>query len=325
MHTLLTLFWLIVTGVLQLPFSVLSYAEQSQPATTAPDIRVTLLGTGTPAPNPRQFGQSILVEAGGEQLLFDCGRGCSQRLWNIGPEFLKNTTHLFFSHLHSDHTTGTAGFFIGGWVLGRDKDLEVFGPKKGEELIRYTRMAYEQDVILRVDKQHSNTRQGLDYRYTEVRDGFVFELNGVKVTAIRVDHGVIEEAFGYRIDYAGRSVVISGDTAYSQNLIENSMGVDVMIHEVMSPALEAFIHKLYSGEKQKIGEDIIALHTLAPDVGRVFTKTGTRFGVFTHLNNDPAQLPELIKQTRSTWSGPLVVGEDLMVIEIGKEIQVKRP
>lgn len=300
-----------------------SYADA--PGATEPDfaIRVTLLGTGVPVPNPRQFGSSILVEANDVKLLFDCGRGCAHRLWNLGPQYLRETQHVFLTHLHSDHTIGMPDLYLNGWVMLRPTGLNIYGPKKAEDLMRHIRLAYDEDVVYRVDRQISTlSREQLEYSVTTVTDGAEFDFNGVKVTAILVDHHVVKPAFGYRIDYGGRSVVISGDTAFSPNLIRRSKGADVMLHEVMSPALENFLRANY---EKDMADDIVALHTLAPDVGRVFKESGVRLGVFTHLDNNPSAIPELIEQTRKTWDGRLEVGEDLMVIDIGEDIEVRRP
>ena len=286
-------------------------------------IRVTLLGTGVPIPNPRQFGPSVLVEANEVKLLFDCGRGCAHRLWNLGPQYLRGTRHVFITHLHSDHTIGMPDLYLNGWVMLRPTGLNIYGPKQAEDLMRHIRLAYEQDIAYRVDRQVSTlSREELEYSVTRVADGAEFDFNGVKVTAILVDHHVVKPAFGYRVGYGGRSVVISGDTAFSTNLIRHSKGADVILHEVMSPALENFLRANYEKE---MADDIVALHTLAPDVGRVFKESGTRLGVFTHLDNNPSGIPELIKQTRQTWDGRLEVGEDLMVIDIGEDIEVRRP
>ncbi|MEM9173356.1 MAG: alkyl sulfatase dimerization domain-containing protein [Pseudomonadota bacterium] len=286
-------------------------------------IRVTLLGTGTPLPNPRQFSQTILVEANGVNLLFDCGRGCTHRLWNLGPKYIRQTEHVFLTHLHSDHTIGLPELYLNGWNLLRRAQLKIYGPEKTVDLMRGIRNAYDEDVYYRVEKQVTTlSREHLEYTVIPVADQYSVEIGGVTVTAIKVDHHVIEPAYGYRIDFGGHSVVISGDTAYSENLIKASQGADVVIHEVMSPALERFIRANYP---EDMSDDIVALHTLAPDVGRVFDKTNTRLGVYTHLDNNPKGLPELIEQTRTTWSGPLEIGEDLMRIDIGEEIVVHRP
>lgn len=296
--------------------------EVDEPGTNF-DIRVTLLGTGLPVPNPRQFGQSILVEAGDTKLLFDCGRGCAHRLWNLDHDHLRETHHLFLTHMHSDHTVGVPDLYMNGWNLGREENLQVYGPAAADTFMRHLRLAFEEDVVFRADKQtHTVTRETLDYVATEMEHGKTVTIGNATVTAIAVDHSVIEPAFGYRIDVGEFSVVISGDTAYSENLIRYSADADVIIHEVFSPAIERFVRDAYP---QEVADDIVALHTLAPDVGRVFSKTQPRLGVFTHLDNNPAAIPELIKQTRTTWDGALEVGEDLMVIEIGESIRVLKP
>lgn len=300
-----------------------SNASEANESDAKLEIRVTLLGTGLPVPNPRQFGQSILVEAGDTKLLFDCGRGCAHRLWNLGHDYLRETSHLFLTHMHSDHTVGVADLYMNGWNLGREENLQVYGPAAADTFMRHLRLAYEEDVVFRADKQnHTVTRETLDYLATEMEDGKTVTIGDATVTAISVDHYVIEPAFGYRIDVGEYSVVISGDTAYSENLVRHSAGVDVIIHEVFSPAIERFVRNTYP---QDVADNIVALHTLAPDVGRVFSKAQPRLGVFTHLDNNPEAIPELIEQTRTTWDGALEVGEDLMVIEVGEKIRVVKP
>ncbi len=311
-----------VTAIALMAASLTSFAVDAE-AQTEPAIKVTLLGTGTPVPNPRQFGQSILVEAGDTKLLFDCGRGCGHRLWNLGPQYLRETRHLFLTHMHSDHTVGVADLYMNGWNQGRQENLRVYGPAAAEAFMRHLRLAYEEDVVFRADRQvHAVERDFLDYVAMEVADGERIVIDDVTVTAIAVDHHVVEPAFGYRVDVGEFSVVISGDTAYSDNLIRHSIEADVLIHEVMSPALEHYVRTTFS---QEVADDIVALHTLAPDVGRVFSESRTRLGVLTHLDNEPSRIPELAAQIESTWSGDFVVAEDLMVIEIGETIRVVEP
>ena len=286
-------------------------------------ITVTLLGTGTPIPNPNQFGASTLVETSDARLLFDCGRGCAQRLWNLGHSYLRNTSHLFLTHLHSDHTVGVAELYMNGWNLGRQSTLQVFGPAAADKLMHHLRLAYEEDVILRADKQVLPvTRETLEYTVTEVVDGEKIRIGNTTVTPILVDHHVVKPAYGYRIDYGGYSVVISGDTAFSENLIRHSKDADVLVHGVMSPALEKYVRTALSHD---VAEDIVALHTSAPDVGRVFAESGVRVGVLTHFDNNPKYIPELESEIRTTWDGELVIGEDLTVIEIGESIRVVSP
>jgi len=152
----------------------------------------------------------------------------------------------------------------------------------------------------------------------------IYDKNGVKVTAFEVDHVTAKPAFGYRIDYGGRSVVFSGDTRQSENLIEASKGVDVLVHEVAwaPPDLVA---------KSEPARNVIGLHTTPRDAGTVFSKVKPRLTVFSHLllfSTDPKISPptaaDVLQEARKTYPGPLEVGEDLLTINIADEIAVSR-
>ena len=140
-----------------------------------------------------------------------------------------------------------------------------------------------------------------------------------------VDHGgLLEPAYGYRVDYGGHSVVISGDTRPSETLVRAAAGADVIVHEVIAapPALL---------ERSETARRIVGFHTLPEDAGRIFARVRPRLAVYSHvvlLTTDPAfpapAVTELVPRTRTTYDGPLEVGEDLMAIEIGREIRVRR-
>ena len=199
-------------------------------------IKVTLLGTGTPRPMIERFGASILVQAGKENLLFDAGRGCTIRLWQLGVP-LKDVNRLFLTHLHSDHTVGIPDLWLTGWIFDRAEPLEVWGPKGTGQMMAGLRQAYAYDVKVR--SNFGNSRVGAEIRAHDIHEGVVYEANGVKVTAFLVDHGNVKPAFGYRVDYGGHSVVLSGDTRPSENLVKHAQGVDVLVHEVYAVTPEA--------------------------------------------------------------------------------------
>ena len=111
-HLALALFYFVAS-------TQISSSDESMAIAAEGEIVVTLLGTGTPVPNRRQHGASVLVEAGGERLLFDCGRGCASQMWIVNHDHLKKTRHLFLTHMHSDHTIGIGDLFMNGWNLGR--------------------------------------------------------------------------------------------------------------------------------------------------------------------------------------------------------------
>ena len=158
----------------------------------------------------------------------------------------------------------------------------------------------------------------------DITEGVVYEKDGVKVTAFDVDHGPdIKPALGFRIDYRGRSVVNSGDTRYSENLIQFSRGADVLIHEVAAAKEELLA-------RSEAVRRIIAHHTTPEEAGRVFDRVKPGLAVYSHiaLLTDPTihepTVQDLVTLTRKTYAGPLEVGEDLMTLEVGDSIKVLR-
>jgi ribonuclease Z len=147
----------------------------------------------------------------------------------------------------------------------------------------------------------------------------VYERHGLKVTAFDVDHRPIKPALGYRVDYAGRSVVVSGDTRVSENLIRFADGADLLIHEVI---LADLARKLEPNKD--LIERVIAHHTTAEQAGEVFARVKPKLAVYSHIAPPSATAAALKRAIRITYKGPLEVGEDLMVIEVGRTIKVTR-
>ncbi|MGB5102478.1 MAG: MBL fold metallo-hydrolase [Steroidobacteraceae bacterium] len=141
----------------------------------------------------------------------------------------------------------------------------------------------------------------------------------MKITAFEVDHAPVEPALGYRFDHAGHSVVLSGDTRYSSNLIRHAQGVDLLVHEVAVP--ESFLR---AGHPTARAAQIVAHHTTPEQAGLVFARTKPRLAVYSHVCLPGATEQDLVPPTRRHYAGPLEVGEDLMVVEVGEEISVRR-
>jgi ribonuclease Z len=283
-------------------------------------ITVTLLGTGSPMLSAERFGPSTLVEAGGEKLLIDCGRGVPIRLAQLQiPE--RDITAVLFTHLHSDHVVGFPDLWLTGWLPSpfgqRVTAMHVFGPTGTGAMMTALRDAYAADIRIRAVDERLPV-DGIAVVAIDIEEGWRYEKNGVVVTAFNVDHGpLIKPSLGYRVDYAGHSVVISGDTRVSENLIRFSAGVDLLVHEVAYARPEL----LASSEAARL---IIGHHTTPEDAGRVFSRVKPRLAVYTHivlLTTDASirspTIEELIAATRTTYSGPLVAGEDLTRIEVG--------
>jgi ribonuclease Z len=284
-----------------------------------PVIRVTLLGTGVPTPIMERFGPATLVEAGGEILLFDAGRGVLQRLYQLKVP-LKNLRSVFLTHLHSDHTVGLPDLWLTGWLIGHpETPLRVWGPRGTQSMMAHLDAAFQFDIRIRLYDDRPPP-EGIVVLAQDISEGTVYEHNGVKVTAIEVDHAPVQPAYGYRIDYAGRSVVLSGDTRYSEHLIQRASGVDLIVHEV----IVADVLRARPAGNPEIVERVIAHHTTPEQAGQLFVHVKPRLAVYSHIIPDTAPASDIIAATRRAYAGPLEVGEDLMVIDIGEQVSVRR-
>jgi ribonuclease Z len=306
-------------------------AQVSAVGAVAPDeFRVTLLGTGSPAPVMRRFGPGVLVQAGGKTLLIDCGRGTTQRLMQSGLR-LGQVDALFLTHLHSDHIVGIPDLWLTGWLetnyAQRKGPFVVYGPVGTQGMMDGLVKAYDWDIQARIadqDLKPANIRAVV----SEFKPGVIYDQGGVKVTAIEVDHGeLLKPAFGFRVDYDGRSVTISGDTRFSENLIDKGMGTDLLIHQVAA-VQEALL-------ASPVFKVILSHHTRPEEAGTVFNRVKPKLAVYYHfvLLGTPA-IPavtekQVLEMTRKTYSGPLLIGEDLMAFRIEKgqvvQIQAKAP
>lgn len=299
---------------------VLFLAAVAPVAAQGQQFRVTLLGTGCPPAVMNRFGPSTLVEAGKQKFLFDAGRGALQRLTELAVPW-HDVQGVFLTHLHSDHVVGFPDLWLTGWLIvpGRNVPLQVWGPRGTAAMMSHLQQAYEYDVRIRIQNDGASP-QGVALLVKEISEGVVYEQGGVKVTAFEVDHAPVRPAFGYRIDYAGRSVVLSGDTRVSENLIRHAQGVDVLVHEVFVPAtLER------AGVPAGRAKNIIDYHTTPEQAGEVFARAKPKLAVYSHICMPTATEQDLLPATRKTYTGPLQLGEDLMVIDVGDTVSVRKP
>jgi ribonuclease Z len=289
----------------------------------AAEMKVTLLGTGTPTPRPGSFSASTLVEAGPERLIFDLGRGSSIRLFQKKIPLGSITAH-FITHLHSDHVVGLPDIWLTGWLGtpygSRKSPMVIYGPKGTVAMTENLTRAFSEDIRIRIDDENYPP-EGVAFAAKDIEPGLVYDRNGVKVSAIDVNHGEkIKPSFGYTIEFDGKKVVLSGDTRPDARVERAAEGADLLIHEVavIDPAL------LKDYPNYRAIEDH---HTSPEAAGKIFAGARPKLAVYSHIvfaTVKPVQdVPEdmLIARTRTTYDGPLIVGRDLMSFTISDKVE----
>jgi ribonuclease BN (tRNA processing enzyme) len=280
------------------------------PATdsTTSTTQVILLGTGTPYPDPSASGPATAVVVSGRVFLFDAGPGVMRRLQaaNLpinGPEA------LFITHLHSDHTLGYPDLILTSWVMRRRAPFPVYGPSGLQRMTDHLLAAYAEDIGIRTNGLEQEVAGGYRVDVHEIRGGVVYEKDGVRVTAILVEHGAWKNAFAYRIDTANRSILISGDTRPSESLVRAAAGVDVLIHEVYSAS-----H--LKPEDRPGGKDwpryCHEYHTSDVELGALAARIKPKLLILDHIIRMGASDEELLAGVRAGgYNGKVVIGKDL--------------
>jgi len=295
----------------------------------SPDLNVVLCGTGTPTPDPSRADACTAILAGGEFLLVDAGPGSWKQVDHANLPGAR-LTGILLTHFHSDHIGGLGEAITESWVFGRDHPLDVLGPPGTARVVAGFREAYAQDVDYRV------AHHGEEYlprvaagavahefpllpEDNPFASAVILERNGLKVTMFRVDHGVVRPAVGYRFDYRGRAVVISGDTRKNANVARQARGADILIHEgVHQDTIQrasAIAARLGQRRLSKMAGDILTYHTGTLEAAEIARDAAVPKLVFSHVI--PAT-PNFVARriflsgVRDIFPGAVVLGEDGM-------------
>lgn len=277
-------------------------------------MRVTLLGTGSPLPDPARAGPATLVQAGGLDLLFDCGRGVLMRLIAAGvtPPAL---TALLLTHLHSDHTTDLNDVITTRWVMSvQPSPLPVVGPTGTEGVVGRTLDMLSEDVGYRL-AHHADLERGPEVDVTEVQAGptdlAFLEGTGVSIEVAATDHRPVSPTVGYRIDHEGRSVVIAGDTVPCEGLDRLAAGADVYVQTVIR---DDVIRRI---PLQRL-QDVCDYHSTVVQAAQTAARAGVGTLVLTHMvpAPPPGGAQEWIDVASGHFDGTILAPDDLGSVQI---------
>lgn len=296
-------------------------------STHLPDgLHLYVCGSGSPIPDADRAGPCIGVLAGTRAFIFDVGAGSIRRLTRMGFP-TGRTEKLYLSHLHSDHFDGIGELMIGTWVGGsRSAPLPVAGPEGVAEVMNGFNAAYRIDSTYRMAHHGPAVANPAGYGLApEVIDlpagpggrAVLLDEGDLVITAFLVNHSPIEPAYGFRIDYKGRSAVISGDTVYSENLISVSEGADILFHEALHPemvaAMSAAAAEAGAAPLAKVFSDILDYHASPVEAAEAAQLAGAGHLVLYHTVPPlPSKLlyPYFLKGTGQAYSGPIDIAED---------------
>lgn len=296
-------------------------------------LHVFLCGTAAALPDADRAGPCTAILAGGEFILVDAGPA-SWRNLDLNNLPVGKLSAILVTHFHSDHIGELGEAITQSWIAGRMKPLDVYGPSGLAQVVAGFQAAYAHDVGYRVehhDAQYMPPEGGVANAHelaVPSDDGAVpvFERNGVKVSAFRVSHPPIEPAVGYRVEYAGRVVVISGDTRKTSSLVVNARGADLLVHEALASHMtnraSARAVELGKPRMAKLAADVGNYHTTPIEAAEVAQAAGVKKLVITHvfppLPNAVAKRL-FLNNTSTAFDGPIVLGEDNMRFELAPQ------
>lgn len=303
-------------------------------------LHVFMCGTGSPLPDADRAGPCIGVVAGKDAFVFDAGSGSVRKLMRMGFP-ADRMKAAFLTHLHSDHIDGLGELLLQAWIAGgRNAPLPVYGPQGTEQVVAGFSQAYAIDEGFRIAHHGPQVARSSGFGGAAqilpvpLASATAWEGDGVRITVIKVNHAPVAPAFGYRIDYKGRSISISGDTTYTQEFTGASKGVDVMFHEALNPQfvgeMGAAMERRGRKDAAKIMHDIPGYHASPEDAARSAQGAGAKVLVLYHLVPGPPLRylnAAFLGDAPDKFDGPIKVGRDGMLVSLpanGEEIKFEQ-
>jgi len=275
-------------------------------------IEITLLGTGSPIPDPNRAGPATLVRAGGQVFLVDCGRGVLQRAAAVGVG-AAGLSALLLTHLHSDHIGDLGDLIITRWITTFAPDpapFPIIGPPGTAETVEAMLKAFGHDIGYRI-AHHADITGPPPIEVHEYTEGPVWDRDGVSIRVAPTDHRPVAPTIGFRIDSDGASVVLAGDTVPCAGLDELAAGAGALVHTVIRKDIVTQI-------PQQRFQDICDYHSSVEEAAATAARAGVGTLVMTHYV--PALVPGQEEQWRrmaaSEFGGRIELGDDLHRVEV---------
>jgi ribonuclease BN (tRNA processing enzyme) len=284
---------------------------QEKTASAGTGTQVVILGTGTPLADPERSGPAVAVVVNAAAYLVDCGPGVVRRAAAAEKNGIKalavdKLRIVFITHLHSDHTLGYPDLIFSPWVLGRTEGLEAYGPRGLKSMTSHLEKAWTEDVRIRQRGLEQANATGYKVKVHEIRAGVVYRDANVTVTAFPVKHGIWKEAYGYTFETRDRKIVISGDTAPTDEVVKACDGCDVLLHEVYNPHGDEL-------KEEHWKEYFRTFHTSPAELGEIARRARPKLLVVYHQVLEKLPEADLVKQIRKEYSGDWVSAKDLGV------------
>jgi ribonuclease BN (tRNA processing enzyme) len=273
--------------------------------------RVLMLGTGTPNADPERSGPAVAILVNDRVYLVDSGPGVVRRAMaaeqkGVTGIAITKLTHVFLTHLHSDHTVGLPDLLYTPWVKERAEPLTVFGPSGTKRMLRHIAAAWKEDIHLRTHSLEPTNKTGHRVIATDIREGEVYRDQNVTVTAFRVPHSAWKEAYGYVFQTADRKIVISGDCTPNEAIVRACNGCDVLVHEVYS----ADRFPTRPPEWQRYHAQA---HTSTTELAKVAAKAKPKLLLLYHQLYWGATDDDLVTEVKRTYAGNVQSALDLEV------------
>ena len=298
-----------------------------------PGLHVVLCGTGSPIADASRAAACTAVLAAGQLYLVDVGPGAweSADLANLP---LARLSGVLLTHFHSDHIGDLGEAITGSWIAGRAQPLDVYGPAGTAGVVRGFVDAYARDADAR-SRHHGEQAMpraaagaiaheiALDTDDPALPSAVVVDRDGLRITAFAVDHAPVRPAVGYRFDYAGRSVVVSGDTKKSPGVAKHASGADLLVHEALLPEAamraSAVAARIGNARLAKLASDIPGYHTAPVEAAELAQAAGAKKLVLTHLVPGPNNFLArrlFLRGVGAAYGGEVVLGEDGMRFDL---------